>query len=74
MIRLKFLRIERGLTQRELADRTQINHSQLCLIESGRLNPRPQELARLADALGCLPERLLEHVIDPMRRSEEATR
>lgn len=62
MLRLKFRRLELDLTLRGLAARCGINHSMLCQMESGRLNPRPAELVRLGKALGCKPERLLDHV------------
>jgi ribosome-binding protein aMBF1 (putative translation factor) len=44
-------RLERGLTQQELADRMETSHSAISRIESGRHKTSAQTLQRLADAL-----------------------
>ena len=62
MLYQKFRRIELGLTQREVARRTDINRTLLSHFEVGRMIPRPDELARLAKVLGCDPARLRTHV------------
>jgi DNA-binding transcriptional regulator YiaG len=48
---LKLFRIKKGIKQKELAKQAGISASTLCLIESGRINPRPEELDRLKMAL-----------------------
>ena len=62
MLRLKFLRIERGLSQGQLAELTNIPRPYLSQFESGRTNPRPAEVRTLARTLGCKPGQLLDHV------------
>ncbi|HZP00341.1 MAG TPA: helix-turn-helix domain-containing protein [Terriglobia bacterium] len=46
------VRNQRGLTQRELSERSGIASSYLSRIENRRLEPRPKTLRRIADALG----------------------
>lgn len=62
MHRGKFLRIERGLSQRQLAALTNLNQSVISQIESGRANPTERELKALARVLGCAPERVMDQV------------
>lgn len=50
--RLRQLRKERGLSQKELARRAQIANTTLCDIEAGRMEPSVRTLIRLARALG----------------------
>ena len=61
---LKAMRIERGLTQCELAKRVGISQPSLCNIENGKINPTISTLKKLAKALEC-------HVSDLI--DEEAT-
>ena len=62
MLRVKGCRIDKGLTQREVAEQIGIHKSTLSQIESGRVVPRPAELNALAAVLGCPPDRLLDHI------------
>lgn len=62
MLRCKCARIDLGLSQAQLGDRAELNASEICLIERGRLIPRSDQLKRLAKALGLPAERLLDHV------------
>ena len=49
---LKILRIKRGLNLRELARRSEISHSYLSLIESGKRGiPKPEHLLKIAPHL-----------------------
>lgn len=50
--RLKALRLERGLQQRQLAEKSELTPSLLSQIESGRLTPSLHTLGKLAGALG----------------------
>ena len=59
MFFLKFRRIELGLTCRQVAERADINNSWYGQMESGRVNPTPDELKRIGKALKCAPERLM---------------
>jgi transcriptional regulator with XRE-family HTH domain len=45
------LRLERGLTQRQLADAADVNETWVSHIEAGRTNPAWGTVARLAAAL-----------------------
>jgi ribosome-binding protein aMBF1 (putative translation factor) len=56
MIRLRHERAQRGLSQARLARRARISNSDLCRIEGGWLRPYPNQLRRLAKALGWPPE------------------
>ena len=50
--RIKALRAERALQQRQLAEKAGLTPSMLSQIESGRLTPSLHTLGRLAGALG----------------------
>lgn len=61
---LKELRMKRGLTQRELAQRSGVHHVEIAQIETGKRNVRAVSLdtaLRLCDALKIAnPRKLLE--------------
>lgn len=61
MLRCKHARIDLGLSQGQLGKRADLNASEICLIERGRLIPRPDQLQRLAAALSLPADRLLDH-------------
>lgn len=48
---MKLRRLERGVLQIELAARTKITRSRLSEIECGHVEPRAEELERIAQAL-----------------------
>jgi transcriptional regulator with XRE-family HTH domain len=50
--RIKALRLERGLQQRQLAEKAELTPSMVSQIESGRLTPSLNTLGRIAAALG----------------------
>ena len=56
--RLRRLRLERGLTQVELARRAKVAQSYVGRLESARSAPGIDLVERLADALGVAPEEL----------------
>lgn len=58
--RLKKLRMERGLTQREFATKTGINYVQYNRYEKGDRKPSADVLPKIADALGVSVDYLLE--------------
>ena len=62
MRRLKLLRIMRGLSQQQLAVLVKLDQPEISRIETGRVNPSPEELAVLSRVLDCPAEELLEHV------------
>ena len=64
MVRLRFLRIERGLSQSDLAPLVQIPRASICYIERGRVLPTIEELDRLGKFFGVPGSRLLEHISD----------
>ncbi|MCK9268435.1 MAG: helix-turn-helix domain-containing protein [Alkaliphilus sp.] len=47
--KIQYLRIERGLKQKEMAQILQINRATLSNWETGRANPDPEMLAKLAE-------------------------
>jgi transcriptional regulator with XRE-family HTH domain len=58
--RVRGLRAERGLQQRQLAERAALTPSMVSQVESGRLTPSLNTLHRLADALGVTVAALLD--------------
>lgn len=67
MTRMKLLRMQAGLTQRELGERLGVSQPMVSDWE-GRKRPIPARHAeRLSDELGCLPHQLQQLV--PRRRS-----
>ena len=66
MLRLTQLRKQAGLSQSELARRSRLHHSTVCLVENRRLRPYGGQLDKLAAALDFAgrPTELLEEVDD----------
>lgn len=58
--RTRKLREERGLIQKELADRAGLARNTVARIEQGRLAPSATTVSKLADALGVRPGDLFE--------------
>ena len=54
-LELKIARIKKGLSQWDLAGETKIPNYRISLIETGRVQPKPEELSILAKALGTTP-------------------
>ena len=50
--KIKALRLGRGLTQQQLADKLNINRSTISNYENGNREPRLNELAAIAEVLG----------------------
>lgn len=59
-IRLRTLRKARGLTQQELAHKTDVSRIYIQALESNRRSPSMKLLNKLAEALGVVPSDLLE--------------
>jgi transcriptional regulator with XRE-family HTH domain len=57
--RLGLLRQRKALTQQQLADRAGVNRVTVARLESGRDDPFPTTVRKLADALGVDPEELM---------------
>jgi DNA-binding XRE family transcriptional regulator len=58
--RVRDLRMKAGITQAELARRTGIHRPNIARVEAGRHTPSLETVARLAEALGTSPARILE--------------
>jgi transcriptional regulator with XRE-family HTH domain len=58
--RLTFIRLQRGLTARQVAAAAKLTAPILSNIERGRVNPNARELAALSRVLGCPPDRLMD--------------
>ena len=65
--RLKNLRTNRGLTQKELADKIEMTNKNISTYESGYRQPEYDTLVKLAKALRCSTDYLLGIVDDPNR-------
>ena len=59
MENLKEIRKEKGLSQKELADKVGIEQSALSHLETGRNNPTITTAQALAKALGCTVDDLI---------------
>ncbi len=55
---IKRKRMEQGLRQMDVARRVHLSESQLSKIETGRVDPSHEDLAKIAAALGVAPEEL----------------
>jgi transcriptional regulator with XRE-family HTH domain len=62
MLRIKAERLKRGWRQEDLGFYARMAGADVSRIETGRLQPYPTQVARLAKALGLKPEELLEEV------------
>jgi transcriptional regulator with XRE-family HTH domain len=62
LLRIKFLRLSRGLTQEQVGDRLGISRTHVSLIENGRFNPTPPEIAGLVQLFDCPADQLLARI------------
>ena len=58
--KIRQLRVLSGRTQRELVQQAGLNTARVSHLEWG-IQPRPEELDRIAEALGCHPDDLRDH-------------
>jgi transcriptional regulator with XRE-family HTH domain len=63
------IRIERGMTQQQLADLCEMHRTFIISIEKGRQNASALTLVRLAAALGVLPAELFRAFTKHVMRS-----
>ena len=61
MDKLKRLRLERGLSQRQLAVRAGVSNTTVAKIEQGKHGAHPETAYKLATVLGVSPLELIEH-------------
>jgi transcriptional regulator with XRE-family HTH domain len=54
--KLKYLRIEAGISTRELANRTNISQAKISKLENAQVNPKPADIRRIAECLHLRPE------------------
>lgn len=50
---LQTLRVQKGMSQRELAEASGVHYSNIAKIENGKYNVSVDILGKVADALGC---------------------
>ena len=60
---VKVLRAFKGLTQRELSEKSGVSESTIVFIEKCKKEPRPDTLIKIAKALDVDAERLLKYII-----------
>jgi transcriptional regulator with XRE-family HTH domain len=60
--KLKLRLLERGLSQKQLAEKAQINRGLVSLICNGRYIPSEQQRARIAEAIQLPEDQLFEKV------------
>jgi transcriptional regulator with XRE-family HTH domain len=70
-VSLRQLRLERVLTQRELAAKAGVAAKTVVDIETGKIRPHPSTLRKLAAALEVPPSALAEHLA-PGRPREQS--
>jgi len=58
--RLREIRKSRGITQGELAERANIHRVTIAKYETGKFEPGRENLFKLASALGCTAEELMQ--------------
>jgi len=61
---MKIARITKGLYQDDLSKRMGISKSTVCGLETGRVNPRPDEIRKLCKILGVKPEELFPELTE----------
>lgn len=59
-MRIRELRKERGMTQKELAETVGVDQSAVAQWEAGKSGPHRNKLSKLAQALGCTVDDLLK--------------
>ena len=64
-------RVNRGMTQEQLAGLAGISRSHLAALESGQKSPGVETLWKIADALSMKPSRLLAQMEKNMERGKE---
>ena len=67
LVGLRELRLERVLSQRELAERAKVSPKTVLDIETGKIRPHPATLRKLAVALGVDPSVLADHLTRPAK-------
>ncbi|MEI4262752.1 helix-turn-helix domain-containing protein [Roseovarius sp. D0-M9] len=60
-VRIKEIRLEKGISQKELAERLQIARPYLSQLERGDRSLNSAIKERIADALGVDPDELIDH-------------
>ena len=74
MLRIKALRLARGLSQWELSRSADMSQGRYGMVERGQIQPMPEEREALARALGAPAATLFRKVFrDRPRRTELAT-
>lgn len=58
--KIKILRIQRDMTLRQLAEKTDLNVATLSHIENGKVKPHGKTLKAIADALGVKAEEIAD--------------
>lgn len=57
---LKQLRLAQGLSIQQLAERAGVSHTVANAVETGRINPHPSTVTKLAEALGVSASTLID--------------
>jgi transcriptional regulator with XRE-family HTH domain len=57
--RVKALRLDRGLTQQQLAEQLGVQHPWVAKVEAGSLAPSPGRLRGICQVLNCCPSFLI---------------
>ena len=70
---LRRWRLQRFLTQRELAAKAGVTQATVHRIESGAARARISTIRKLAEALGIAPQELISSSIPTVSANEEAT-
>lgn len=57
---LKNIREKKRVSQYELAEAIDVNQAAICRFEKGKINPRPETIGDIADALGVTCDELIK--------------
>jgi len=63
MLKIKLLRMSRGISQWEVSHQIGMSQGRYSMIERGLIEPTPEERARLAEVLGAAPSSLFRPAV-----------
>lgn len=62
-LKIRVLRVQKNMTQEDLARASGVCPCSICFIENGKKKPRASTVVKIANALSVEPEELLKYVL-----------